>query len=985
MSSEKKISDLDTVPSLDNTALFEIEQGGVSFKVTRSEIISAAGIQTINADTTSAQLLTGQTNKILIADDLAGNHTFTIGTDIVTLNDTQTLTGKTITAVANTLVIASTDLSDSASLARNTNNLSFFAATTSLQLLGVMSDETGTGLLMFNDTPTIITPTIASFANAVHSHLNVAGGGTITKAAISDFTHQVTHQSGGGDALTGLLDATARTSVSKNSAADVGARRTLNFIEGSNITLTIVDDVGGEEIDITIAASAGGPEFADDVFRITGSADATKKLAFEVDGITTTTTRTITMLNEDLTIVGLTNTQTLTGKTLNLTSNTLVGTKAQFNTALSDGTFAFTSDNLSVFAATTSLQLLGVISDETGSGLLVFNDTPTILTPTIASFVNATHDHEAAAGGGQLDSTLALSDTSNIAYLNTANVYTAGARQDFLGLLAGTAGLNVGGIAGNPTTQVNGDIWYNSSTNTMFGRINGVDVDLGQSGAEVFTWTDNHDANTFALLDARFADDVDATKIIDLNLVGMTTGIIGTLDFNFTTAKTITFPDATTTMVGTGIADQLTNTELTSGVFAKITGVGVQTQALDMNTQILQFVDANQTIQNNAGNLFYDVATGQVHLWRINNVTEMQLSATALAMQGNAVLQVGFLTSFATDPSTVGVIRLGNTELVAWRNFGNTADITLGVSASDELELNGAPLVLEDNGLKLENPAGTFNYTIQSAAISDNRILNLPLITATDTLAVLGLAQILTNKTLGAGTVFSVIPTINDGITFTFNPNATVAGLNIGAQAGDPSTLVNGDSWYNSTTNKFRARENAVSVDMIGAGGASLWTALADYEASVAEGTTTLSFTAVDFDDDSKLVLVIDIGTTLTLNLLMQVNSVTASGYFTDGSRISAGSQTIIDVNASSSWQIGTSTMLDGTQSACIFVEVGLTKAGNTRAKIVTHGYGGDKFESVGGESDAAIASISQLVVFTSTSTWKIGTRMTVYKVARAQ
>jgi len=43
--------------------------------------------------------------------------------------------------------------------------------------------------------------------------------------------------------------------VSKNSAAAVGTRKTLNLIEGSNITLTIVDDPGGDEIDVTIAAA----------------------------------------------------------------------------------------------------------------------------------------------------------------------------------------------------------------------------------------------------------------------------------------------------------------------------------------------------------------------------------------------------------------------------------------------------------------------------------------------------------------------------------------------------------------------------------------------------------------------------------------------------------------------------------------------------------------------------------------------------------
>lgn len=46
------------------------------------------------------------------------------------------------------------------------------------------------------------------------------------------------------------------------------------------------------------------------------------------------------------------------------------------------------ADNLSVFAATTSAQLAGVISNETGSGLLVFGTSPTLTTPVISSIVN---------------------------------------------------------------------------------------------------------------------------------------------------------------------------------------------------------------------------------------------------------------------------------------------------------------------------------------------------------------------------------------------------------------------------------------------------------------------------------------------------------------------------------------------------------------------------------------------------------------------
>jgi len=44
---------------------------------------------------------------------------------------------------------------------------------------------------------------------------------------------------------------------------------------------------------------------------------------------------------------------------------------------------ALVANPLSQFAATTSLQLLGVISDETGSGALVFGTSPTLVTPTL--------------------------------------------------------------------------------------------------------------------------------------------------------------------------------------------------------------------------------------------------------------------------------------------------------------------------------------------------------------------------------------------------------------------------------------------------------------------------------------------------------------------------------------------------------------------------------------------------------------------------
>lgn len=77
-------------------------------------------------------------------------------------------------------------------------------------------------------------------------------------------------------------------------------------------------------------------------------------------------------------------------------------------TTLAGGGDALTTNPLSQFAATTSLQLLGVISDETGSGALVFAETPTLVTPVLGA---ATGTSLALARGTITDPSAVLSGT----------------------------------------------------------------------------------------------------------------------------------------------------------------------------------------------------------------------------------------------------------------------------------------------------------------------------------------------------------------------------------------------------------------------------------------------------------------------------------------------------------------------------------------------------------------------------------------------
>ena len=125
-------------------------------------------------------------------------------------------------------------------------------------------------------------PTTAAWGQLAGSEINNDLGwitATLTEEEVQDFAWNVltgtqtlitvTYQDGTNDVDfvvnddLSLYDNTTSAfitgvAVDKNSSGTpVGTRPQLNFIEGSNITLTIADDAGNGEVDITIAASGG--------------------------------------------------------------------------------------------------------------------------------------------------------------------------------------------------------------------------------------------------------------------------------------------------------------------------------------------------------------------------------------------------------------------------------------------------------------------------------------------------------------------------------------------------------------------------------------------------------------------------------------------------------------------------------------------------------------------------------------------------------
>lgn len=136
-----------------------------------------------------------------------------------------------------------------------------------------------------------------------------------------------------------------------------------------------------------------------------------------------------------------------------------------------------------------------------------------------------------------------------------------------------------------------------------------------------------------------------------------------------------------------------------------------------------------------------------------------------------------------------------------------TVDNAGPTCASVDLSADTAATVLPaaKGGTGLDTSASTGTLTVASGTWSAN--------TETGTgNSVRATSPTITTPTISGAIVFP------DGTRQTFNPDATTPGFNPGSQAGDPSTPIDGDIWYDSTANELTARINGANV-ALGAGG----------------------------------------------------------------------------------------------------------------------------------------------------------------------
>jgi hypothetical protein len=243
---------------------------------------------------------------------------------VVGTTNTQTLTNKTLTSptlttpdlgVATATSVNGTTIPNTKTLVVTTDKLNVLAATSSSELAGIISDETGTGALVFANTPTLVTPNIGA---ATGTSLVLSGDLTVNGTTTTINSTEIT-------------------------------------IDDKNLTL-------GSVATPTDAGADGGG------LTLKGATDKTFSWIDATDSWTS---------SEHMDLAS--------GKVLKINGTEVLSATQYTGNAATVTNGITTASKISALAATSSSELAGVISDETGTGALVFANTPTLVTPEIGA------------------------------------------------------------------------------------------------------------------------------------------------------------------------------------------------------------------------------------------------------------------------------------------------------------------------------------------------------------------------------------------------------------------------------------------------------------------------------------------------------------------------------------------------------------------------------------------------------------------------
>ena len=282
---------------------------------THGNLTEAHGATGAVVGTTNTQTLTNKTLTSPVVSGLA------LSDSSVVFEGSSADDNETTLTVTNPTADRTITLPDATGTVALTNNkLDVFAATSSAELRTVISDETGTGALVFADTPTLVTPNIGA---ATGTSLVLSGDLTVNGTTTTINSTEIT-------------------------------------VDDKNLTL-------GSVATPTDAGADGGG------LTLKGTTDKTFSWIDSTDSWTS---------SEHLDLA--------TGKVLKIAGTEVLSATQYTGNAATVTNGITTASKISALAATSSSELAGVISDETGTGALVFANTPTLVTPVIGEATGTT-------------------------------------------------------------------------------------------------------------------------------------------------------------------------------------------------------------------------------------------------------------------------------------------------------------------------------------------------------------------------------------------------------------------------------------------------------------------------------------------------------------------------------------------------------------------------------------------------------------------
>jgi len=255
---------------------------------------------------------------------------------------------------------------------------------------------------------------------------------------------------------------------------------------------------------------------------------------------------------------------------------------------------------------------------------------------------------------------------------------------------------------------------------------NGVEVDL-EAGGEVFTWTADHSAAGFDLTNAGAVgfDGAGATlgttvPNIFSDAGGLTYNVpSGDLhDFTVVGASKLTISASIISINNTGLPANLT-LDRTTDIVGQPVGV-IQFEGDGNDYGEIEVVSTNITAGDETGTMTIAVRSNDVLSDMITLTGSVagaasstisfnnRAMASLINMNGNVLDNAGSVRSNDANIAAAGFMRIGNAELLSWRNNADTFDHSITFSASDTFVISitsGSDYLFSETAIQMQGNA----------------------------------------------------------------------------------------------------------------------------------------------------------------------------------------------------------------------------------------------------------------------------------------